>query len=103
MFNNENFLDDVSDLVEKLSNDSSSMKQNITALIDETCAKFISKFSEIVNTLAPLKPLCKRKGIQRKKPWMTKGIIKSTSTKNKMHAKCYQKNNQIYFSIIKNI
>ena len=55
-FNNKNFLDDVSDFVEKLSNDLSSIKQNMTAQIDETCAKFISKFSEIVNTHAPLKP-----------------------------------------------
>ena len=62
-FNKENFRDDVSDLVEKLSNDLSSMKQNITAQIDETCAQFISKFSEIVNTHASLKPLSKRKGI----------------------------------------
>ena len=92
-FDEENFLDDVSDLVEKLSNDLSSTKQNITAQIDKTCAQFISKFSETVNTHAPLKPLSKRKSRQRKKPWMTKGIIKSISTKNKLYAKCYQKTN----------
>ena len=45
-----------------------------------------------MNTHAPLKPLSKRKIRQRKKPWMTKGIIKSISTKNKLYAKCYQKN-----------
>ena len=44
-FDEENFLDHVSDLVEKLSNDFSSTKQNITAQIDKTCAQFISKFS----------------------------------------------------------
>ena len=90
-FDEENFLDDVSDLVEKSSNHFSSTKQNITAQIDETCAQFISKFSETVNTHALLKPLSKRKSRQRKKPWMTKGIIKSISTKNKLYAKCNQK------------
>ena len=45
-----------------------------------------------MNTHAPLKPLSKRKSRQRKKPWMTKGISKSISTKNKLYAKCYQKN-----------
>ena len=89
---NKNFLIDVNDLVEKLSNDLSSMKQNITAQIDKTCAQFISKFSEIVNTHALSKQLSKKKSVQRKKPWMTKGIMKSISTKNKMYAKCYQKN-----------
>ena len=78
-FDEENLFDDVSDLVEKLSNDLSSTKQNITAQIHKTCDQFISQFSGTVNTHAPLKPLSKRKSRQ-KKPWMTKGIIESIST-----------------------
>ena len=102
-FNKQNFLDDVNDLVEKLSNDLSSMKQNITAQIDETCAQFISKFSEIVNTHAPLKQLSKKKGVQRKKTLDDKGDYEVNFNKK---IKCMQnaikKINQIYSPIIKN-
>ena len=44
------------------------MKQNITAQIDETCTQFISKFSEMVNTHAPLKQLHKKKPFKGKNP-----------------------------------
>ena len=87
----------------KLSNDLRSMKQNITAQVHEKCAQFIDKLSEILYTHTPLKPLSKRKGIQRKKPWMTQGIIKSISTKIKCMQNAIKKINHIYFPIIKNI
>ena len=49
--------------------------------------------------------LSKKKFKQKTKPWLTKGMMKSITTKNKLFAKCYKKNNadliakcKIYFN-----
>ena len=91
-FNRENFLDDVNSLVLDLSNDLTSSHHDITTQLDMTYNSFISKFSEIVDAHAPIKPLSKRQKKQKIKPWLTKGIIKSIATKNKMYTKCYKQN-----------
>ena len=45
--------------------------------------RFLSKFSQIYNTCFPLKKL-KRKE-QLRKPWLSKGLLKSVKRKNKLY------------------
>ena len=79
--------------MEKFSNDLSSTKQKITAQIDKTCAQFISKFSETVNTPCTFKTSQQTKKQAKKKAVDDKRNFQNqSSTKNKLYAKCYQKN-----------
>lgn len=91
-FCNDNFINDTSKLILKVTNDLYSVKENETTQLDKICTLFINEFSDVVNTHAPLKPLSKRKCKQRKKPWMTKEILELIKTKNSLFAKCYKQN-----------
>ena len=44
-------------------------------------------------TQAPLKIRNRRPQKQKLKPWLTKAILKSIKTKNKLYTKCYKQNN----------
>ena len=48
--------------------------------------KFFNTLNKIVNKHAPFRPLSKRKAKQFSKPWITKGIRKSTTVKNALFA-----------------
>ena len=65
-FDIEKFLGDVENLTSGLQNNLAQKQQVIISELDDTCNLFISKFSELVNEHAPLKPCSKRKSMQRK-------------------------------------
>ena len=90
-YRKDDFLDEITSLSNRLLTD---LSLHPTAFhVDNICTKFINEFSFIVNTRAPLKQMSKTKSNQKFKPWLTKGILKSIKTKNKLYPKCYKQNN----------
>ena len=69
------------------------MKQNFEINLENICTNFIDGFADIVNVHAPLKLRNRRQQKQKLKPWLTKAILKSIKTKNKLYTKCYKQNN----------
>ena len=69
------------------------MKQNFEINLENICTNFVDGFADIVNAHAPLKIRNKRQQKQKLKPWLTKAILKSIKTKNKLYTKCYKQNN----------
>ena len=94
-FNKDAFAEDIYNLTNILTQklDCTGADHNTDTQIDEVCSTFINEFSNIVNSHAPMKKMSKKKSKQKTKPWLTKGIMKSITTKNKLFAKCYKKNN----------
>ena len=92
-FNCDNFTDDVCGLVGRLAIDLHSMKQNFEINLENICTNFVDGFADIVNAHAPLKIRNRRQQKQKLKPWLTKAILKSIKTKNKLYTKCYKQNN----------
>ena len=92
-FNCDNFVDDVCCLADRLSIDLASTTRNFNLNLDNICTNFIVGFSEIVNEHAPLKTFSKRQRKQKLKPWITKAILKSIKTKNRLYNKCYKQDN----------
>ena len=90
-YRKDNFLDEITSLSNRLLTDLSL--HPTASHLDNVCTKFINEFFFTVNTHAPLKQMSKTKSNQKFKPWLTKGIIKSIKTKNKLYAKCYKQNN----------
>ena len=90
-FNAEEFADDLNSAVVNLaSNNLTASSRNFTSPpIDECFTSFLNKFSEILNKHAPLQKTSKKSKKQIMKPWITKGILKSIKTKNKLFHKCY--------------
>ena len=58
---------------------------------------FQNKFLELLNKHAPLKPNSKRLMKQQRKPWITKGILKSISTKNSLLKKVIKTKDDFWF------
>ena len=94
-FNKDAFAEDIYNLTNNLTQklDCTGTDHNTDTQIDEVCSTFINEFSNIVNSDAPMKKMSEKKSKQKTKPWLTKGIMKSITTKNKLFAKCYKKNN----------
>ena len=55
--------------------------------LDSRYEHFQGKILDAIQNHAPLKPLTKKQHKQRKKPWITNGILKSISIKNKFYKK----------------
>ena len=68
------------------------MTQNFDINLENNCTSFIDGFADIVNVHAPLKIFSRRQQKQKLKPWLTKAILKSIKTKNKLYTKCYKQN-----------
>ena len=49
--------------------------------------KYLTQMNSIIDKHLPLKKLSKQDILQREKPWMTKGLIKSIKVKNVIHGK----------------
>ena len=90
-YRKDDFMDEITSLSNRLLTDVSL--HPTASHLDNICTKFINEFSFIVNTHAPLKQMSKTKSNQKFKPWLTKGILKSIKTKNKLYANCYKQNN----------
>ncbi|MCP4485640.1 MAG: endonuclease/exonuclease/phosphatase family protein, partial [Flavobacteriaceae bacterium] len=58
---------------------------------------FQNKFLELLNKHVPLKPKSKRLKRQQRKPWITKGILKSISTKNSLLKKFMKTKDDFWF------
>ena len=57
---------------------------------EQTTNSFIEAFTALINTHLPLIVQSKRASKLTAKSWITKGILKSVKTKNKLFSKCYK-------------
>ena len=55
--------------------------------------KFLQIIIDVTNKHAPLRKLSRKKMKLKSKPWITKDLLKSISTKNKLLQQCYKQNN----------
>ena len=55
-----------------------------TMSINEQTENFLNTFSNTVNKLAPFRKMMQREKRLKRKPWITRGILKSIKIKNKM-------------------
>ena len=58
--------------------------------VNEDESRIAESFIKTLNSHAPLKPLSRRARKLNEKPWITKGILKSIKTKNKLFKFCYK-------------
>ena len=56
----------------------------LTMSINKQTEIFLNTFSNNVNKLAPFRKITRREKRLKKKPWITRGILKSIKMKNKM-------------------
>ena len=61
--------------------------------IEEAMNNFISSFKQITDMHAPLRLNSQKEQKLVLKPWITKGILKSIKTKNRLFNQCYKRNN----------
>ena len=82
-FNVEAFLQELnSNFTDLQITDGASMHQQFD--------KFVNDFTEIVNTHAPLKRATRREKRLISKPWLTKGLLKSIKSKNKIFSRLHK-------------
>ena len=85
-FDRDKFVRDIFDMVENFSfNDNDD--------IDEVMNNFISSFKQITDMQAPLRLNSRKEQKLALKPWITKGILKSIKTKNRLFNQRYKRNN----------
>ena len=89
--------------VDRLSIDLHSMTQKFDINLENICTNFIDGFADIVNVHAPLKIRNRRQQKQKLESWLTKAILKSIKTKNKLYTKCYKQNNPELIAFTKSI
>ena len=65
--------------------------------------ELIQTLTEVTNKHAPLRKTSRREMKISSKPWLTKGLLKMISVKNKLYQQCYKQKNIIYFLYIKYI
>ena len=58
--------------------------------VNEDVSRITETFIKTLNSHAPLRPLSRRERKLNEKPWITKGILKSIRTKNKLFKSCYK-------------
>ena len=83
-FNSDEFLDELN---EKLIYLFDASHKSVNELYDS----FVASASEVVNKFAPLRKQLGKKKIETYKPWITRGLLKSTKTRNKIF-KTFRKN-----------
>ena len=59
---------------------------------DLAIKKFLQIIIDATNKHAPLRKLSRKEMKLKSKPWITKGLLKSISTKNKLFQQCYKQN-----------
>jgi len=81
-FSKEDFAADLYEqLVESPENQSDSQFEN-----------FINTFHSVLNKHAPMRKKSKKEQKLSEKPWLTKGILKSNKTKNKLYTSSLKEN-----------
>ena len=58
--------------------------------VNEDVSRITETFIKTLNSHAPLRPLSRRRRKLNEKPWITKGLLKSINTKNKLFKSCYK-------------
>ena len=85
-FNAEGFCEDVSSklasMLKKSDDDPNVDIINLLNIITETANKY-----------APFRTLCRKQMKLKTKPWFTKGLLNSITTKNKLFQQCYKQQN----------
>ena len=61
--------------------------------IDEAMNNLISSFKQITDMHSPLRLNSRKEQKLALKPWITKGILKSIKTKNRLFNQCYKRYN----------
>jgi len=84
-FNPEQFLLDLEENITKLPVDNED--------INHTCEEFVKTFNTTLDRHAPYRFASRKEQHTYQKPWLTKGILKSVGTKNKMFKKQIKSSN----------
>jgi len=62
--------------------------------VNSSLSMLVTSFENVLNKHAPLKPLSKRQERIKSKPWLTKGLLQSIRTKNKLYTNLHKKSVQ---------
>ncbi len=92
-FNENDFITDV----KQLNFDNLNNTQNPQNNIDIKYDYFHNNILQIIEKHAPLQPLSKKKKKQLLKPWITKGILKSITVKNKLYKKFLKSKDSFWY------
>ena len=60
---------------------------------DLAIKKFLQIIIDATNKHAPLRKLSRKEMKLKSKPWITKGLLRSILSKNKLFQQCYKQNN----------
>ena len=71
--------------------------------VNEDVSRITETYIKTLNSRAPFRPLSRSERKLNEKPWITKGILKSIRTKNKLFKSCYKCSEANKMSFIKNI
>ena len=85
----DSFLFDLDDKLRR------NLSNNLDA--DSKFTLFLDTFIDVVNTHSPLVKLSRRKTKLAAKPWITKGILKSIKTKNRLFRKKIKHHNNVEY------
>ena len=88
-FNVDKYWSDVTDLASLIENLFKTETMDAESLFNT----FVHSFNETIDKPLPLQRSSKKKNKQMKKPWLTRVILKSIKTKNRLFRKCYKQNN----------
>ena len=63
---------------------------------DKLMELFLKTLNEVLDLMAPIKPLSKKEANLKIKPWITKGILKSIKVRDRLYKKYLSKKSNIY-------
>ena len=73
-------------------NQDSSSETN-TAIANQEASNLVYLFNSIINRHAPRRPMSRKENRLSDKPWITRGILTSIKTKNKLYKKYFKNKN----------
>ena len=76
---------------EEVSNSLETSFRNRENDPNKVILKIVNVITEITNKYTPLRKLSPKEVKSKTKPWLTKGLLKSLSTKNKLFEQCFKK------------
>jgi len=62
--------------------------------VNSSLSTLLTSFEYVLNKHDPLKTLSKRQECIKSKPWLTKGLLRSIRTKNKLYTNLHKKSAQ---------
>ena len=90
-FSLKTFLFDLNNELSSTSQDSSS--ETKTASANQDVSNLVNKFNSIIDGHAPLRPMSMQKNRLSDKSWITRGILTSIKTRNKLFKKFFKNKN----------